>query len=365
MNITASAPGKLVLLGEYAVLEGAPAISMAVNRRAIARLRPRLGTRCEVAAPDILAARVPFVIGADGLPDWSEAGDHAGSLGLVDQVLRGLADEQLSPPSGRGFSLELDTGEFFDRVGNERLKLGLGSSAALTVALATALVAHAGRGAAAANRRVWLQRLLALHRKFQGGHGSGVDVATSLIGGVISYQLTPDPNSGWMNPIARDIVWPESIQRLYVWSGRSASTPKLLATLEAWRAMHAAEYNALMGHLTAIAEAAVANLAANDGAALIAAAGAYAEGLHALGSASGVRIFSDEHLAIGALAREAGLVYKPCGAGGGDVGVVFALNDPERLAALGARLAAAGFACVPLAVDETGLKLEFTEIDEA
>jgi phosphomevalonate kinase len=31
----ASAPGKLVLAGEYAVLDGAPAIVMAVDRRAV------------------------------------------------------------------------------------------------------------------------------------------------------------------------------------------------------------------------------------------------------------------------------------------------------------------------------------------
>ncbi len=32
--LTASAPGKVVLSGEYAVLDGAPAIGMAINRRA-------------------------------------------------------------------------------------------------------------------------------------------------------------------------------------------------------------------------------------------------------------------------------------------------------------------------------------------
>ena len=42
-RITATAPGKVVLSGEYAVLNGAPAICMAVNRRAVAQ--PAIRTR--------------------------------------------------------------------------------------------------------------------------------------------------------------------------------------------------------------------------------------------------------------------------------------------------------------------------------
>ena len=365
MRITASAPGKLVLLGEYAVLEGAPAISMAVNRRAIASITPKPGPACEALAPDILPERVAFRIGADGRPDWQAAASAVAKLPLVDQVLRGLAAGRIGPAPASGFELALDTREFFDSPGvaedSGKRKLGLGSSAALTVALATALVAQAGHDAATTDRHHWLRDLLALHREFQGGQGSGVDVATSLIGGVISYQLA----DGGQTPVAHEVQWPSSVERLYVWSGRSASTPKLLGVLRAWREGHEVEYRARMNELRAIAEAAVASLAQGDGAALVAAAAAYADALRALGTASGVTIYSEEHRRIGALAAEAGLVYKPCGAGGGDVGVVLAMNDSERLDALRERLAGAGFDAVPLAVDDAGLQLELTEIDEA
>ena len=361
MNIVASAPGKLVLLGEYAVLEGAPAISMAVNRRAKARIAPRAGAVSEAYAPDVLDARVPFTLGANGLPDWSAAAGDAAKLGLVDEVLRGLADEQLGPDAAQAFGLSLDTSDFFDSAAADRPKLGLGSSAALTVALASGLAACAGHAAETADRDAWLTRLLRLHRKFQGGHGSGVDVATSLVGGVIAYQLF----DGGQRPQARALVWPDTLHKRFVWSGCSASTPKFLSILRAWRATHEAEYTRRMNGLHETASAAVEALASADAAAFLDCASRYAGDLRALGDASGVSIYSAEHLAIAELAQaQAGVVYKPCGAGGGDVGVLFA-TDPERLAALDAPLAAAGFSCVALTVDPSGLQLEFMESNEA
>lgn len=361
MTITASAPGKLVLLGEYAVLEGAPAISMAVDRRAVARLSPQAGPRCEVFAPDVLNRSVPFTIGAGGLPDWSAAGSDAATLSLVDEVLRGLADEALAPAAGSGFRLALDTSAFFDTSKTERPKLGLGSSAALTVALAMAFIARAGKAGDEADHAHWLPRLLALHRKFQGGQGSGVDVATSLVGGLIAYQL----QDGGERPTARPLTWPAGLHQRFIWSGRSASTPKFLSILRRWRADHEGEYRTRMDALSAIASAAVGDLARGDAAGFLACAASYANDLRALGLASGVEIYSDEHIAIAAIAaRHEGVVYKPCGAGGGDVGVLFA-TDPDSLTAVLAQLAASGFASVPLAVDTAGLRIAITESVEA
>ncbi|WP_293368351.1 hypothetical protein [Nevskia sp.] len=364
MNIVASAPGKLVLLGEYAVLEGAPAITMAVDRRASVRLRSRADAACEAQAPDVLDAPLRFAIGSNGLPDWTAAGAAAAKLNLVDEVLRGLADEQLGVAAGGGFDLALDTSAFFDAIGASRSKLGLGSSAALTVALASALVAQSGHSDAAQDRAVWLNRLLGLHRKFQGGQGSGVDVATSLYGGVLSYRLP----GGDAAPLAAPLAWPTGLHTAFIWSGCSASTPKFLSILRDWRrgnAANDAEYRARMDALTATAQDAVAALAGGDSAGFLRCASLYAQDLRALGSASGVSIWSAEHEAIAAIANaHDGAVYKPCGAGGGDVGVVFAMN-PDSLAAVVAALAASGFANVPLAVDPTGLRLTLSESEEA
>jgi len=355
MEVTASTPGKLVLLGDYAVLEGAPALVMAVNRHARVRISARAGGIGEVSAPEMKVSQVPLRIGADGQPEWLGTAEQAAQLRLVDQTLRGLLHEGLAPAPGRGFSLHLDTAEFFDQGSAGQAKLGLGSSAALTVALASAMAVFVGRGAATASRRVWLEHLLQLHREFQGGHGSGVDVAASLIGGVISYRLL----EGGTQPRFEPVHWPSAVHSLFVWSGRSASTSDFLGRLAQWRTAHGAEYASHMSTLGAIASAASDAVTRGQGEGFVEAAVAYAAALRAFGAACGLDIFSPEHVQLADLAAQAGVSYKPCGAGGGDFGVAFAL-EPERLARLERSVTAAGFRCVPLAVDEQGLHLEYT-----
>jgi phosphomevalonate kinase len=347
IEVRASAPGKLVVLGEYAVLEGAPALALAVNRRAHARLALRTDGQILIQAPALGLADVALRIDADGQPHWPRAQD-AQRLRLVDAILRGLAAEGLLPPPGRGFELTLDSAEFF----HEGHKLGLGSSAALTVALASALAVYAGRGAATANRRVWLERLLAVHRDFQDGRGSGVDVAASLVGGLIAYRLGDDGV-----PRFEALAWPAGVQARFVWSGASASTADFLARLAAWRDAHPVQYAAHLDTLRKLAEAAAQAAGDARGAEFLAAAAAYAEALDAFGAACGLPIFSAVHRRLRELARAAGVVYKPCGAGGGDFGVLLSAAA-QPLAEAGAALERAGFRCLPLCAEERGLQLE-------
>ena len=118
----ASAPGKLLLLGEYAVLDGAPAAVVAVDRRARATLRPIDGAHAWVHAPDLEAsAQLDLARCA-----WLDA--RAGRrLELVRRCVDVVAAEvghALAP-----FELTLDSAAFVGESG----KLGLGSSAAVCV----------------------------------------------------------------------------------------------------------------------------------------------------------------------------------------------------------------------------------------
>ena len=64
MKVRATAPGKLVVLGEYAVLAGAPALVLAVDRRCRVDLGPSDDERCQlrIRAPE--SREVTFSVGA-------------------------------------------------------------------------------------------------------------------------------------------------------------------------------------------------------------------------------------------------------------------------------------------------------------
>lgn len=348
MNVSASAPGKVVLLGEYAVLEGAPAISTAVNRRAAVRVRSNARPGINVRAPDLQAGTARLAVGVDGL-QW-DCPEDCQSLALVDFVLRRVLEDPAPRHSGIGFDLSLDTSDFFSAHCARRIKLGLGSSAALTVACASAVAAHVDRSGAAGGSVRWLDRALEIHRAFQGGQGSGVDVATSLLGRTIIYQR------GTQRETTR-LRWPGTLHYRFVWSGQPASTPAMLGQLDQWRQRHPAEYDAHLSGLCSLAEAGAAAFSRGDAGQTIAVAGAYAGALRRLDAAGGLGIVSEPHQRLAQLAEAAGMVYKTCGAGGGDIGVALT-QDPERLARFDADLVPEGFAALALTVDEPGLRID-------
>lgn len=348
MERVASAPGKLVLLGDYAVLEGAPALVLAVDRRAEVRIVPRDDGVCMVHAPDLNIDHAQAFIDDDGQWRWECGKAIEAKLTLVDHVWRGLVREGLAPVSSGGFDLYLDTSGFFHVDGHGRAKLGLGSSAALTVALASAFTDMAGHAAAMSDRTQWIRRLLRMHGDWQGGRGSGVDVAASVAGGLITYQLV-----GAARIPVYEALSAEDMPCLFVWSGQSVSTSDSLQRLAQWREAHAADYVALMADLSAISAAAIDALKLRRIQSFIELTRDYAVGLQRFGAACGLEIYSPAQKRLADMASREDVSYKPCGAGG-DFGVVFA-GDAERLATFERAIVSAGMHVVPLGLDSQGV----------
>jgi phosphomevalonate kinase len=193
--------------------------------------------------------------------------------------------------------------------------------------------------------------LIALHRRFQNGKGSGLDVAASYTGGAITFRLEP---AGM--PQIGSVRLPNSVGFAGIFAGRSASTPGLVAHYRAWRRDRPREAAVMLDRLTALAEAGCSALAGDNATAWIDAFAAYGRGLQELGEAIGAEIVTAEHRAIGDEARRHGIAYKVSGAGGGDLGLACA-TDSGRLAAFTKSVGDRGFRVINVSLAAHGLEV--------
>jgi phosphomevalonate kinase len=339
-----STPGKLILAGEYAVLSGAPGLVMAVDRRARVTLENSPDQHWHLRSVQGKILQGKFMLGEHGEPIWDRRSDRD-DFALVDTILRnldGLALLELPP-----FTAELDTSEFFDNRSNGQ-KLGLGSSAAVTVALVDALEHWAGK--IALGEQEQLARLLVMHAQFQGGHGSGIDLAASLLGGVLEYRRAP----GNFRASLIEGSLPKALHFKVVWSGRQASTPALLKSLESAANADPAGWRTIREDLDAGAEAVSKAFHTGHADLLLSAIEDYGDRLRGLQDFSHIPIFSPEHKQLKELASRLGLVYKPSGAGGGDLGLALG-TDPGALAQFARQAELLGFRCPDLRLEKEGL----------
>jgi phosphomevalonate kinase len=324
--IVARAPGKLVALGEYAVLDGAPAVVLALDRYAEVAIDESADGVCR------LTTRLGEVVERRFAP-----GEPSGAA-LVDLVA--AAAPQLP------WTATIDSRAFFDG----GAKLGLGSSAAVLTAWAGAFAAFArDRGERVPDPQV--ATLIELHRQFQGGKGSGLDVAASYTGGAITFRLARPglPQIG-------SVRLPNSVGFAGIFTGRSASTPELVSRYRAWRRERPKEAAELVRRLTAQAEAGCAALTGDDAAGWLDAFEAYGQGLSELGASIGADIVTAEHREIGVEARRHGVAYKVSGAGGGDLGLACAA-DLEALEAFRQSVLDRGFRVINVSLADHGLQV--------
>ena len=343
-TIRASAPGKLFLLGEYAVLEGAPALLAAVDRRVEVTIDESPTGFWQVSAPNLGIRNL--ALGTDGALPAGLTDQQRAHLRVFDEVraaVQAAALRAQSPPLTRSprtstpLAISIDSSAL-SRGGH---KLGLGSSAAtaaaLTAALAQSLHLPLDQGR--------LFRLAhAAHRSAQNGAGSGGDVAASVHGGLIRYTPGIDPVP---------LHWPEKLRISAVVTGEGSLTTRLVGRVADYAAENPAQHRLDLDRLKRLAEQAESAL--TSPADFLHLASDYFTALTELDDHAQAGIVSERHRELHDLARSEGGVFKTSGAGGGDVGLAFSYSgEPtERLAGA---LARAGAAIVPLGFFAAGLQ---------
>lgn len=309
-SVRVSAPGKMMISGEYAVLGGAEAVVAAVDRRAFASLGAAVG---RTTSPEVLAA-------------FKTAQAQVGSL---------EGDVHLDVSSMR----------------QGAMKIGLGSSAAGAAAAAGLAFAQYGHDLAnPATRHEVLQSALRGHQSVA-PKGSGADVAASVLGGFIRFRRLGDTVE------AHPLEWPESAVIRVVWTGQEARTSDFVARVEALAEQAPATFRRAFSALGRESDAFVSAALAKDVSALVEGTAAYGAAMNELGQAAGAHIMTDSLAEVARLARLAGGAAKPSGAGGGDVALGI-FPDPSAAERFERLCAAAGLQLLSVHVGAPGVRLE-------
>lgn len=181
-------------MGEHAVLHGQPALVCAISKRMKVELLPRQDR-------DVLL--------------HSALGEHETSL------------DELAPNESFRFVLgairtcreDLEQGFELDIRSEMSHQMGLGSSAAVTVATLAALTGAQGRELKPADLLADGIRII---RKAQGGVGSGADVAASVHGGCLRY----------FSESQEVVVLPTAPKLTVLYSGSKMPTPEVIALVD-------------------------------------------------------------------------------------------------------------------------------------
>ncbi len=314
-----SAPGKLMLFGEYAVLEGHPAIAMCLDRRiACEACTVPGGDTLELLADGVFAApvRVPMATLLESRPPVPE-------LSLLWPVLRAHS------AVGGGLSLRFDAE--FPPI------WGMGSSSASTLAAAAALRYLSGEDCPAS---AIFTEVHAAQKQLQGA-ASGYDVATQLLGGYVVFEASAEvPMQRVEPPASPPLHW------VVGWSRRKASPAEMLRDVR----RGVAPGHPLYAEIGSRARRGISMLESGDSLGLGAAMGEGQRLLETLGA-----VPAELAELVERLRNCAGVLgVRLSGAGGGDCVLILA-EQPEQAASAATEL---GLDVLDVRVEPRGLQRE-------
>ena len=318
-HISVSSPGKLVIAGEYAILCGASALSLAINRRARCTLNIRDEGLWQLSSSPLF---------------WNESVSLNELLAEYRNDMLGASVSWFSQrtPLPEHVTVHMDTTGLY----SEQRKLGLGSSACVLVNLYTSL-------STLAERPTNTEDLLKIYRA-TGQNGSGVDVLTSYYGGLVHVRRQTASNEDF----------PKGIYLDFYSVGFSTETRTMVDRFrKAFEAIPATLQDSFITSANKVADS------LTDSLSFFSALEHFVRIYRDVDIEAKLAIWSKPHDTIYRLATEIGVLYKPSGAGGGDVGVAVA-TDTQSLSALRRRVSDLPVTLLDLQKDVNGVRIEKT-----
>jgi mevalonate kinase len=298
---TSSAPGKIFVMGEHAVVYDEPALLCAIERRARVTVEERSDGGLRVDSEDLTLDGFTIEYGADASDDPNVDVPERlleAATGYVDEAVAQARDAAGAPNAGFEVTIESDI----------PLGAGLGSSAAVVVAAIDAGTRELG---VELDREEIAERAYRVEHSVQDGQASRADTFTATMGGAVRVE-----GEGGESIPAPDLPL------VIGYDGGAGDTGKLVADVRAFREAYpfAADTVETIGDLVDVGEDVLADADLEE-------LGQLMDFNHGLLSALGVSSRSLDAMVWAA--RDAGaLGAKLTGAGGG--GCIVALDDTSE-----------------------------------
>ena len=355
---TVRAPGKLFIAGEYAITEpNQDSIVMAVDRYLSVKIKRHQYNRLELPEMNLTNIR------------WSEK--------------RGKAIFKKYHPRLRFIKHILDT--FYEYCGghapvqilvsseldaNSGQKYGLGSSAALSVAFLTALLKFSKQSEQVENRLTIFKLASIAHFRAQ-GNGSCADIAASTYGGWLNYRTF---NSEWLmtqlkkGRTVKSIVeseWPglkivslkkpDTLHFLVGWTQETARTAPMVAKVHRLKSKQPEKYSRFLATSQTAVEQMISGFKSGDLDRIITGMKQNRSALRLLGIEANVPIETEKLINLIEIATPYGGA-KTSGAGGGDCGIAFIIEE-DKIADIYRQWEAVGIKALPLNVSIVGVQM--------
>ena len=334
--IQVKVPGKLMVAGEFAVLEPYyELLAMAVDRFVYATITP--AKQYELTLENFDLKQIPWSYNSSGYVQI-ESTDHRvrfvqTALSIVCQFL--LEQGYDIPP----FALKIDS-QLDDVSGR---KYGLGSSAAVVTVTIEAVLKYAYQ------KHPSLELIFKLasiaHVKTQ-GNGSGADVAASTYGGVVKYtsfqaewlldelkktaRITDLVEKNWTYLSIKPVTLPDHLSLFIGWTGSPASTYDLVNRVGQLKEKHPEHYETFLTQSKLAVELILKGIKQNEVDQFLEGIKQNRRCLALLGKHADTEIETPLLTALCEIAEALGGAGKPSGAGGGDCGIAFIPQaDPQ------------------------------------
>ena len=309
-EIQVSIPGKIVISGEYAVLDGAPAIVSTLKQKVNITIQ-KSDKKHNIYTTSVLQGVFPFTMDDDANVLWLEA--DPGVFGLLLQH----AFKILKPKLKENLWIAVDSSEFFRTTKDgTAIKLGIGSSAAVSVGITQALSQYQAIRSSPENL---LSQANSIHQGLQGKQGSGIDVICCFADqGVIECTKDSVKNHTWSI-----LNWPNGLHLKALTTSQYGSTNRLVANYQRASNLYPKEFNSALDQFLDITQSLSHAWKSEDVDLIIDLLRAYDVHIKKLDKIGGIGIYTQVHADIQNIASTHNVFYKPSGAGGGDIGLAF------------------------------------------